>query len=70
MKHLFIVNPTAGGKDRTSEVRAKVEEAFSTREGQYEIYVTRAPLDATEKIKAEAGGNQTDIQCGYTEADG
>ena len=33
MKHLFIVNPTAGGKDRTSEVRAKVEEAFSTREG-------------------------------------
>ena len=55
MKHLFIVNPTAGGKDRTNEVRAKVEEAFSTREGQYEIYVTRAPLDATEKIKAEAG---------------
>ena len=55
MKHLFIVNPTAGGKDSTSEVRAKVEEAFSTREGQYEIYVTRAPLDATEKIKAEAG---------------
>ena len=54
MKHLFIVNPTAGGKDSTSEVRAKVEEAFSTREGQYEIYVTRAPLDATEKIKSEA----------------
>ena len=53
MKHLFIVNPTAGGKDSTSEVRAKVEEAFSTREGQYEIYVTRAPLDATEKIKSE-----------------
>ena len=54
MKHLFIVNPTAGGKDSTSEVRAKVEEAFSTHEGQYEIYVTRAPLDATEKIKSEA----------------
>lgn len=54
MKHLFIVNPTAGGKDSTSEVRAKVEEAFSSREGQYEIYVTRAPLDATEKIKSEA----------------
>ena len=41
MKHLFIVNPTAGGKDSTSEVRAKVEEAFSTREGQYEIYARR-----------------------------
>ena len=50
MKHLFIVNPTAGGKDSTSEVRAKVEEAFSTREGQYEIYVTRAPLMHSLKV--------------------
>ncbi len=54
MKHLFIVNPTAGGRDRTEDVRARVERAFSDREGEYEIYVTRAPLDATEKIKAEA----------------
>lgn len=51
MKHLFIVNPTAGGKDSTSEVRAKVEEAFSTREGQYEIYVTRAPAGRDRKDK-------------------
>ena len=54
MKHLFIVNPIAGGKDHTCEVRAKVENAFKTRDDEFEIYVTRAPMDATEKIKAEA----------------
>lgn len=54
MKHLFIVNPIAGGKDHTEEVRAKVEAAFAAREGEYEIYVTRAPMDATAKITAEA----------------
>lgn len=54
MKHLFIVNPTAGGRDHTSEVKAKVEKAFANRNGQYEVYVTRAPMDAAEKIVREA----------------
>ena len=54
MKHLFIVNPTAGGKDRTAEVRELVQAAFADFEGEYEIYVTSAPMDATEKIKAAA----------------
>ena len=54
MKHLFIVNPTAGGSDRTEEVRAKVEKAFKDRDDSYEIYVTTAPMDAPDKIRAEA----------------
>ena len=55
MKHLFIVNPAAGGRDKTEEVRAKVVSAFAQRPGdETEIYVTKAPLDATEKIRAEA----------------
>ena len=55
MKHLFIVNPAAGGSDKTDEVRAKVASAFAQRpEDEVEIYVTKAPLDATEKIRAEA----------------
>lgn len=54
MKHLFIVNPTAGKRDKTEEVRAKVEKAFAGRDEEYEIYVTSAPMDATAKIKAEA----------------
>ena len=55
MKHLFIVNPAAGGSDKTEEVRARVVSVFAQRpEDEVELYVTRAPLDATEKIRAEA----------------
>lgn len=55
MKHLFIVNPAAGGKDHSEEIKARVEKAFSKRAGDYEVYVTKAPMDAPEKIKAVAG---------------
>ena len=55
MKHLFIVNPAAGGVDKTDEVRARVVSAFAQRpDEQVEIYVTKAPQDATAKIRAEA----------------
>lgn len=54
MKHLFIVNPTAGGKDHSEEIKAKVEAAFSERGGDYEVYVTKAPMDAPAKIKSAA----------------
>ena len=53
-KHLFIVNPTAGGRDATEDVRKKVQQAFQAKDGEYEIYVTRAPMDAPEKIALEA----------------
>jgi YegS/Rv2252/BmrU family lipid kinase len=58
MKHLFIVNPTAGGKDKTEEVRAKVQAAFAKREESYEIYVTTAPMDAARKIEEEAASGE------------
>ena len=66
MKHLFIVNPIAGGSDKTGEVRAKVERAFALRGGAYEIYVTRGPMDAERKIReaAEAGGELRVYACG------
>lgn len=54
MKHLFIVNPTAGGKDHSAEIKVKVEKAFSGRGGDYEVYVTKAPMDAPVKIRAAA----------------
>ena len=54
MKHLFIVNPIAGGSDKSAEVRAKVEKAFRDREDGFEIYVTRGPMDAARKIRTEA----------------
>ena len=58
MKHLFIVNPAAGGVDKTPAVREKVEKAFRNREDCFEIYVTRGPMDAARKIITEAGLGQ------------
>lgn len=58
MKHLFIVNPTAGGKDHTAEVRKNVEKAFQGRTDVYEIYVTKAPMDAPGKIREAAVGEE------------
>lgn len=54
MKHLFIVNPTAGGKDKTEYVRSCAEDALKGSGAEYEIYVTKAPMDATEKIRRDA----------------
>ena len=59
MKHLFIVNPAAGGKDHTIEVQAKVRAAFDGRSDSYEVYVTKAPLDAVTKIKEEAAKGES-----------
>ncbi len=54
MKHLFIVNPTAGGKDKTEQIR--IQAAAALRGGEdYEVYVTRAPMDAADRIRQEAG---------------
>ena len=54
MKHLFIVNPTAGKKDSTEAVREKVEKAFADRSDSYEIFVTSRAMEAPGKIKSEA----------------
>ena len=54
MKHLFIVNPIAGGKDKRIAVSRAVSAAFEKRDGEYEVYITIAPMDAVEKIKADA----------------
>lgn len=54
MKHLFIVNPTAGGKDHTPDVQAAVDSVFSSSDADVEVYVTTAPLDACRKIEEEA----------------
>ncbi len=54
MKHLFIVNPVAGGKDRTAEVNAAVQAVLGPTGLQYEVYVTKGPRDAEVKIKADA----------------
>ena len=54
MKHLFVVNPAAGGKDKSIAVSRAVRAAFENREGEYEVYVTRGPMDAADKVRREA----------------
>ncbi len=74
MKHLFIVNPTAGGRDSSTRIRALVDEAFRNREDDYEVYVAGAVQDSPRKIRREAekaeqlrvyacGGDGTFNQC-------
>ena len=55
MKHLFIVNPVAGGKDHTMEIRARAANAMEQRPGEdWEVYVTQWPMDASRKIRLDA----------------
>lgn len=66
MKHLFIVNPTAGGSDRTANIRKAAEELFSGTGEEYEIYVTTGPKDATREVKerGESGEEYRVYSCG------
>jgi len=55
MKHLFIINPAAGGmKNRLEETERTIREFAKTLKDPYEIYVTKGPMDACKKITAEA----------------
>ena len=59
MKHLFIVNPTAGGKDKSIAVSRMVRAAFEKRNDKYEVYITKFPMDAADKIRAESASNDS-----------
>jgi len=67
MKHLYIVNPVAGGKKNKHEKVVNEIEAFAKNHGEpYEIYITSAPMDACEKITstAESGEELRVYACG------
>ena len=46
MKHIFVVNPCAGGRDRSGDIRS----ALSALGSDAEIYNTRGPRDATRFV--------------------
>ena len=55
MKHLFILNPVAGGNRRDHKKTYDFLKSFLDGTGEeYEIYVTVAPMDAAEKVKRDA----------------
>jgi len=66
MKHLFIINPAAGSRDRTADYKAKIEAAFAGTDAQYRIAVSRGPGDITRIAReaAESGEEYRIYACG------
>jgi len=55
MKHLFIINPAAGGnKGRLGETELEIQEFASSLSDPYEVYLTKGPMDACRKIIEES----------------
>lgn len=55
LKHIFVVNPAAGGKDATEFVKSSVQKL----DIDYEIYCTKRPGDATNFVKSLNGDGET-----------
>ena len=66
MKHLFIINPAAGSKNRTEDYRAKIEAAFVGRSQEYRIAVSAGPGDITRIAReaAQSGEEYRIYACG------
>jgi diacylglycerol kinase (ATP) len=59
MRHLFIVNPVAGGKKNHYEETIKyIHTVMAECSEPYEVYITKAPMDACEEIRLEATSNE------------
>jgi len=55
MKHLFIVNPVAGGiKTRLEDIKREILAFAETLSDPFELYITQAPMDACRKIAEDA----------------
>ena len=77
MRHLFIVNPIAGGKKADkSAIKEKISAKMSQKGEEFEIYETVGVMDAAEKVKREAikgkplrvyacGGDGTLSECAH-----
>ena len=66
MKHIFIINPAAGSRDRTGEYAPMIRHACNTRDLDFEIEISRAPGDCTRIAReaAETGEEVRLYACG------
>ena len=64
MKHLFLINPAAGSKDRTASYREVIEQACQGLD--YRIVVSQAPGDCTRMAReaAQTGEEYRIYACG------
>ena len=61
MKHLFIINPAAGHRDRTQQYSEKIHAACLSRGLRYGIALSAAPGDAT-RIAREAAQSGEEVR--------
>ena len=66
MKHLFIINPAAGSRNRTEEYSAVIHKICKARNVDYEIRVSTAPGEGTRIARqaAEIGEELRIYACG------
>ena len=66
MKHLFIINPAAGSRDRTEYYSQKIVDACGKRGLEYEIRVSEAPGGCARLAReaAESGEECRIYACG------
>jgi len=66
VKHLFIINPAAGSKDRTQSYTQAIEAACGTRGLDYRIVVSGAPGECTRLAReaAQSGEEYRIYACG------
>ena len=66
MKHLFIINPAAGSRDRTKEYSVAIHEICSARNLDYRIEVSAAPGECTRLAReaAQTGEEVRIYACG------
>lgn len=66
MKHLFLLNPAAGQRDRTAELTQKIEDFCRTHGLDFEIRVSAAPGDCTSfaRSASETGEELRIYACG------
>ena len=66
MKHLFIINPAAGSKNRTEEASEIIHKVCRSRNLDYEIRVSTAPGECTRIAReaAETGEELRIYACG------
>jgi len=58
MRHLFILNPVAGGGKRTEAVRTEIIETMQAQEDPWELYETQGIQDATRMVHKAAEGTE------------
>lgn len=66
MKHLFIINPAAGSRDRTKQYSVAIHEACTLRDLDYRIEVSGAPGECCRLAReaAESGEEYRIYACG------